>query len=78
MTDDIDRAVEREAEIRADALRDHARRAALAGKTAADSAHFCVECGDDIPAARRKAAPGCTRCVHCMAVYEKTRKRWGL
>lgn len=25
----------------------------------------CVECGDDIPAARRKALPGATTCVAC-------------
>jgi len=78
VTDDIDRASEREQQIREDALRDQARRAGLAGKTAADSALSCIECGEDIPAARRNAAPGCTRCVDCMTVYEKPKKRWGL
>lgn len=78
MTDDIDRASEREQQIREDALRDQARRAGLAGKTAADSALSCIECGDDIPAVRRKAVPGCTRCVCCMSAYERTRKLWCL
>lgn len=27
----------------------------------------CVECGDDIPKARRDALPGVTRCVDCQA-----------
>ena len=78
MTDHIDRACDREEQLRADASRDQARRAGLVGKTASDSALFCVECGDGISEARRKAIPGCTRCVHCMAIYERTKKRWGL
>ena len=43
MTDEIDRAAKREAELLSDALRDQARRAGLAGKTVADSAHYCGE-----------------------------------
>ncbi|QIL81757.1 TraR/DksA family transcriptional regulator [Diaphorobacter sp. HDW4A] len=78
MTDHIDDACDREEQIRADALRDQALRAGIDGKTAADSALFCIECGDDIPEKRRKAVPGCERCVSCMAVYERTKKRWGL
>ena len=27
----------------------------------------CVECGEDIPEARRKAMPGATTCVHCQS-----------
>lgn len=27
----------------------------------------CVECGDEIPEARRKAMPGATTCVHCQS-----------
>jgi phage/conjugal plasmid C-4 type zinc finger TraR family protein len=27
----------------------------------------CVECGEDIPEARRKAVPGVTTCVHCQS-----------
>lgn len=30
-----------------------------------ESAHHCHECGAEIPEARRKARPGCTRCVKC-------------
>lgn len=27
----------------------------------------CVECGDAIPQARRRAMPGATTCVHCQS-----------
>ena len=73
MTDDIDRAAQREAEMLADALRDQARRAGLAGKTAADSAAECADCGDAIPAARRRAVPGCQLCVACQWQQEKSK-----
>lgn len=71
MTDDVDRASEREAELLADALRDQARRAGLAGKTVADSAEWCERCGDEIPQARRVAVPGCLCCVACQTRQEK-------
>lgn len=75
MTDDIDRAQAREAELLADALRDHHRRAGLAGKTLADSAEFCQAhgCGEDIPEARRQAMPGVQFCVACQARHEKSK-----
>jgi len=73
MTDEIDRASAREQEWLADALGDQARRAGLAGKTAADSAECCEDCGVDIPAARRAAVPGCLRCVACQARAERRR-----
>ncbi|MFW2439585.1 MAG: TraR/DksA C4-type zinc finger protein [Arenicellales bacterium] len=30
----------------------------------------CIECNDLIPVKRRRAIPGCTRCVDCEADYE--------
>ena len=33
----------------------------------------CADCGDDIPDARRLAAPGCTRCVACQTEHENGR-----
>jgi phage/conjugal plasmid C-4 type zinc finger TraR family protein len=27
----------------------------------------CIECGDEIPEARRRAMPGATTCVHCQS-----------
>ena len=63
MTDDIDRAQEREAEMLSDALREQARRAGLAGKTPADSAEFCQArgCCEEISEKRRQAVPGVQR-----------------
>ena len=74
LTDDIDRAQAREAEILADALRDQALRAGLAGKTVADSAQVCQArgCGKPIPEARRRASPGCKYCLACQAQIEKS------
>ena len=72
MTDDIDRARKREEELLGDALRDQARRAGLAGKTAADSAEYCQapECEKPISSARRAAYPGCMRCIDCQRAIE--------
>lgn len=36
-----------------------------------ESLLFCVECGDDIPEARRRALPGCRTCVACQAGRDK-------
>ena len=73
MSDDLDRASEREAIARDDALREQHRRAGLQGKTVADSAEFCEApgCGEPIPMARRVAVPGCHLCVACQARREK-------
>ncbi|WP_375591731.1 TraR/DksA C4-type zinc finger protein [Chitiniphilus eburneus] len=37
----------------------------------------CQECGADIPAARRAAMPGCTRCVQCQNQHEQPHNRRG-
>ncbi|MDP3926173.1 MAG: TraR/DksA C4-type zinc finger protein [Hydrogenophaga sp.] len=73
MTDDVDRASEREGEILTEALYQQARRAGLAGKTVADSAKRCHDCDDPIPQARRAAVPGCQLCVACQGAHERTR-----
>lgn len=75
MTDDIDRAQDREQQLRADALRDQARRAGLAGKTMSDSATECIDCEAQIPEARRWAVPGCQRCVKCETAQERMKGR---
>ena len=71
MSDDVDRAGEREQMVRDHALQAQARRAGLAGKTMADSAEFCA-CGVVIPQARRRAVPGCQRCVACQEDIERS------
>jgi phage/conjugal plasmid C-4 type zinc finger TraR family protein len=31
----------------------------------------CIECGEDIPEARRMAVPGCKRCLQCQIAFER-------
>lgn len=71
MTDIYDRASELEQKTRERALAAQTQRAGLTGKTVADSAAECKDCGDDIPLKRRKAMPGCQRCIHCQERQEK-------
>jgi phage/conjugal plasmid C-4 type zinc finger TraR family protein len=35
-----------------------------------NSLAVCIDCGDDIPEARRLAAKGCTRCIVCQTRNE--------
>ncbi|CAN5883772.1 TraR/DksA family transcriptional regulator [soil metagenome] len=71
MSDQFDMASEREEHARAIALQEQNRRAGLTGKTVADSAAACNECGDTIPVKRREAMPGCQTCIACQAQREK-------
>lgn len=41
--------------------------AARARLPAGEGSEHCVECGDEIPAARRMALPGATTCVSCQS-----------
>lgn len=34
---------------------------------------YCEDCGDEIPAARIKAAPETRRCIHCQRLLEESR-----
>lgn len=72
MTDIIDRAAENEAMFLAEAL--HKARQPYHGQAShsenAVSAEACDDCGSPIPEARRKAVPGCTRCVFCQEYFE--------
>ncbi len=31
---------------------------------------FCIDCGDPIPEARRKANPNANRCIGCQEIFE--------
>lgn len=42
-------------------------------KTAGESLNQCRECEADIPEARRKAVPGCSRCITCQTDFEERR-----
>jgi len=41
--------------------------AARARIPAGEGTTHCVECGDEIPEARRRALPGARTCVHCQS-----------
>lgn len=41
------------------------------------SSEHCAECGEDIPAARRAAVPGCQTCAECQGVIELKNKQRG-
>jgi phage/conjugal plasmid C-4 type zinc finger TraR family protein len=45
----------------------HARARIAAGEGTA----FCVECGDDIPLARRRALPSARTCIDCQSGRDK-------
>ncbi len=42
-----------------------------------ESALFCEECGDKIPAGRRKILPGVTTCAECQTVREREARLYG-
>lgn len=42
------------------------------------SAVNCEECDEKLPEARRKAYPGCTMCVECLAALELRNKQRGM
>ena len=75
MTDVFDRAQDREAELRSDALAEHARaHPAATGVSAA----FCA-CGEPIPEGRRLAIPGVQTCIECQQDIERRAAfDWGM
>lgn len=75
MSDLFDLAADREAEMRADLIDEQQRLSGLAGKTVADSAHFCAVCEESIPPSRRAAYPGVQRCITCQEREERNRYR---
>jgi phage/conjugal plasmid C-4 type zinc finger TraR family protein len=46
----------------------------LAEQSRFESLHECVECGDEIPEARRVAIKGCTMCIYCQELEERRAK----
>lgn len=71
MADLIDQAFEYEQANLTEALYQHANRAATENNPDIE----CVECGVEIPEARRKARPGCLRCVTCQEDLEQRNDR---
>ena len=52
--------------------------AARGNMPAGDGAPFCDECGEPIPAARRRALPGVRTCVPCQADRDARRVPTGI
>ncbi|KJR98776.1 MAG: hypothetical protein VR65_19945 [Desulfobulbaceae bacterium BRH_c16a] len=69
--DQFDRAQELDAYYRDQAIELHRKRMEVGG----DSLTHCLECGGEIPEARRTILPGCTHCVDCVEEFERKRKR---
>jgi phage/conjugal plasmid C-4 type zinc finger TraR family protein len=65
--DDLDRASEINGRVEAMQLAARIEAAAQAGP----GLSACEECGAPIPAARRRAVSGCTRCVGCQENFER-------
>ena len=73
MTDIADRAEQAEAAQREASLATARRaREAEAARTAAE---ICVNCGEQIPPARRQYVPGVQYCFECQQVLEQHRQR---
>jgi len=48
--------------------------ARVKAKLAPSGATDCEDCGDDIPEARRVAAPFASRCTLCQGLHERTHR----
>lgn len=38
-----------------------------------ESAKYCIECGEEIPEARRLALPGVKHCIECQTIRDKNK-----
>lgn len=70
--DDLDRAAEREAISRAEAIARAVQREPGPGPVLHGGRLCCCDCLEPIPRARLRAMPGCGRCVACQAEAETT------
>lgn len=70
MTDQFDRATEREEDFREAAIEAQLWRDSAQGKTWRDSAARCRLCEEPIHMARRRAVPGVQTCVDCQRELE--------
>lgn len=64
--DEIDRAQSVNEQLQADALGAWKRR-----QPSGQSRSFCIDCDEPIPDARRRAVPGCCRCIDCQRAFEE-------
>ncbi|MDP3329406.1 TraR/DksA C4-type zinc finger protein [Parvibaculum sp.] len=76
MSDDFDRASARETEER-DAIIASRKRFPLPAMAAPCETVYCVDCDDEIPAARLAAVPTARRCTFCEEPIRRHRKLRG-
>ena len=72
MNDIVDTTQQRE-----ELMWDNWRKQQLAAQqfaTAMNTARYCVDCGELIPAPRVKAIPNCARCIRCQQALEESQK----
>ncbi|MDD1792521.1 TraR/DksA C4-type zinc finger protein [Enterovibrio sp. ZSDZ42] len=75
MPDFIDSASDNEAKQTEVALANQLAASALQKSQHPHGETHCVECGEEIPAARRKHLPHCCTCVACQQLIELKVKR---
>lgn len=81
--DDMDRVQECCEQYLDDALAAHYRRTTIpppnpllnkeGERKQSERGEVCEDCGEPIPEARRKAMPGCRRCIDCQTLHENWR-----
>lgn len=62
-----DRIIEMQEQLRAEAMTSRATAPGIA-----PAAWYCEDCLEAIPEARRLAMPGCTRCVNCQSMADRS------
>jgi phage/conjugal plasmid C-4 type zinc finger TraR family protein len=77
MADDIDRAQYHNEFYQQHAMAAHYRRQIPHGpplsKGGGEAGGICIDCEEPIPEARRRAMPGCQRCIGCQTLHENWR-----
>jgi len=68
MADDMDIVQGINEQFQTAALEEHQR-----NRPTGPAATHCEDCGDEIPEARRRAVPGCRRCIDCQTFHENWR-----
>lgn len=68
MPDEMDRVQEINEQFIDLALEEHQR-----NMPSGESLLECEDCGEPIPEARRRAMPGCRRCIECQTTIENWR-----
>ena len=50
----------------------------LAARISGTGPHYCIDCENPIPQARREAIRGCERCADCQTIHEfQTARHYG-